>query len=838
MMRVRPALQSLLVALFTLVTVALMGWHNERSHTQLQQQLLDQAERRGAQLADAMAGQVEAQLGTIDMAMRQLREEWRGDPVAFDGAVRRTLSALPAGAVSHLSVSDVEDRLVYDSLGTGRHLYVGDRAHIQAQHRDTDLLHVGVPVQSRLAGQSWTFFVNRPILRQGRRIGVINVAVSSEYMAQQLRQLELAERDVVGLIHPDGSFLARSQANAKAMGQRLVSDRPFLVDERTLHGTFRAPGQTDGVVRLYAWRRLPATGMVTLVGLSEAGVLAPLAEALERDRVVELGLLLLLLAFGGVVAVLMHRTARQQAAVAESEAFRRQVFDRSHLPIVVLDMRSGRVVDCNAAAVAVYGLSDRAQMLGKGAEDLSPPTQPGGVPTADKARAVVRQVLQDGKAVVQWTHLRPDGSPWQAEIHAASFDSGDRRMLQYTLEDITERKRTELALRLTQTAVDGSPDAVFWLDAEGVVVRVNEQACRSLGRRADELSGQPLWLVDPDFQAETFIGLLQRMVRDGAVRYESRHRRRDGIFFPVEVTASHIHFEGRDYAYVQVRDITERRRAEQQLRQLNEDLEHRVHARTSELLAAKEEAERANQAKSEFLSRMSHELRTPLNAILGFGQLLELGSGRPSAPGHVRRILGAGQHLLTLIDEILDLSRMESGALMVTLESVPLVPLLQECVALVQPQALAMEVALSSAEPRCDERLRTDRTRLKQVLLNLLSNAIKYNRRGGHVEVRCTPDNTDVAPMLRLEIHDGGFGLSEAQCARLFVPFERLDADQRNIPGAGVGLALSRRLVELMGGTIGVTSTLGRGSVFWVRLPMAPARAEAVTTPAPLAPLA
>jgi signal transduction histidine kinase/CheY-like chemotaxis protein len=268
--------------------------------------------------------------------------------------------------------------------------------------------------------------------------------------------------------------------------------------------------------------------------------------------------------------------------------------------------------------------------------------------------------------------------------------------------------------------------------------------------------------------------------------------------------------------------LQRRDEAERALAALNADLECRVERRTAQLAASRDEAERANQAKSEFLSRMSHELRTPMNAILGFGQLLERSSAVPLANrGWVREIVVAGEHLLELINDVLDLARVESGKFTVSPEPVALRPLIEECLTLLRPLAEADGVRLLEASRHCDVQMRADRTRLKQVLLNLLSNAVKYNRRNGSVNVVCVAELSGTVPTVCVRVSDTGAGLTREQTARLFVPFERLEADQQRIEGTGIGLALSKRLVEAMGGAIGVESTPGSGSTFWVRLPLA-----------------
>ena len=256
-------------------------------------------------------------------------------------------------------------------------------------------------------------------------------------------------------------------------------------------------------------------------------------------------------------------------------------------------------------------------------------------------------------------------------------------------------------------------------------------------------------------------------------------------------------------------DISERKRMDGLLQSKNQELE-----------VARSVADRASQAKSDFLSNMSHELRSPLNSILGFAQLIDMGSPAPTATqkANVDQILSAGWYLLDLISEILDLTSIESGKLTLAMRPVSVAELLSDCQTLMAAQAGKKNINMEFSAVSEYLAAQGDLTRLKQVMVNLLSNAIKYNRTGGTVKVTCSQQ---AGRRLRICVRDSGEGLSSENLSQLFQPFNRLGQETTAQEGTGIGLALSKRLVELMGGTIGVQSTVGVGSEFWVDLAQA-----------------
>jgi PAS domain S-box-containing protein len=362
-----------------------------------------------------------------------------------------------------------------------------------------------------------------------------------------------------------------------------------------------------------------------------------------------------------------------------------------------------------------------------------------------------------------------------------------------------------------------APLAYHEIDAAGILRRVNHTECRLLGYTSDEMVGHPVWqFIAPDHQQQCREMIGREISGEPLpVPVERDYIRKDGSYLIVEIYDSVVHNSAGQVVGVRsvMLDVTDRRLAEQLL--ANEVTERE--RLTMALRRSKEEAEKANRAKSEFLSRMSHELRTPLNAILGFAQLLELGDLDSEKREGVDQILKAGQHLLGLINEVLEITRIEAGRVSLSPEAVLLTAAVQETLDLIMPMAVRRKLKLRDEIPRDRRRhVLADQQRLKQVLLNLISNAIKYNSDGGSVII----SSEEVAGnRLRIKVRDTGPGINEANLNRLFIPFERLGAEQTGVEGTGLGLALSKRLLEMMGGSIGVENNPDRGSTFWMELP-------------------
>lgn len=262
-------------------------------------------------------------------------------------------------------------------------------------------------------------------------------------------------------------------------------------------------------------------------------------------------------------------------------------------------------------------------------------------------------------------------------------------------------------------------------------------------------------------------------------------------------------------------DATAKHAAEMALITAYDEMENRVEERTRELIVEKENAEKASAAKSQFLSHMSHELRTPLNAVIGFSQLLQMGQLNATQNDSVNEIVMAGQHLLELVNDLLDLEKIESGKMTIVQEAVDLGSMLDDLITFIKPIADIKQIKVSNACSDESAVVLADNFRLRQTILNLLSNAIKYNRDNGSVQISCERLNGRI----KIKVADTGYGIRQEHMHKLFEPFDRLGAEAGTVEGSGVGLTISKRLVELMSGTIGVESEYEKGSVFWISLP-------------------
>jgi PAS domain S-box-containing protein len=536
----------------------------------------------------------------------------------------------------------------------------------------------------------------------------------------------------------------------------------------------------------------------------------------------------------GIIGYLLigtDNTARKQAeeALLKAGALQNAIFNSENFSSIATDEK-GVIQLFNVGAERMLGytalevvdkitpadISDPQEVIARAKAlslELATPITPGFDALAFKASRGIEDIYE-------LTYFRKDGSRFPAVVSVTALRDPQGGIIGYLLigTDNTARKQVEaeqmrLDQRLrdqqfyTRSLIESNIDALMTTDPRGIITDVNQQMEALTGCTRDELIGAPFkdYFTDPD-RAEA--GIKRVLSGSKVTDYELTARARDGKETVVSFNATTFHDRERKLqgVFAAARDVTERKRFERTLQENNVELER-----------ARAAAEKANLAKSDFLSSMSHELRSPLNAILGFAQLINSESPPPtsSQTASIDQILHAGWYLLQLINEILDLAQIESGKLALSREPTSLAEVMHECQAMIEPQGQKRGIKMTFPEDGVPCFVDADRTRLKQVLINLLSNAIKYNQPNGTVVVdynRITPER------IRISVRDSGAGLPPDMLAQLFQPFNRLGQERSTEEGTGIGLVMSKRLVELMGGLIGVESTVGAGSVFWFEL--------------------
>lgn len=362
-------------------------------------------------------------------------------------------------------------------------------------------------------------------------------------------------------------------------------------------------------------------------------------------------------------------------------------------------------------------------------------------------------------------------------------------------------------------------DGFMLLNDRGKVLDVNKAYSRMTGFSEEELKKMTITDLEAKETPWETTEHIERVIKKGHDFFQSQHRKKNGRSFDVEISISFWKAKNQFFAYV--RDISARVKEEQELEKLRQNLEKMVTQRTKDLGFALEAAKNANRVKNQFLSKMSHEFRTPLNAIIGFSQLLEGDdcfegneNSKTEAKDHVQEILKAGRHLLTLVDTILDFSAINNTLLDLDIQSLDCSPLIRECIQEMKLKAAEKNITFETAlEDGC--MVLADKERLRQVLFSLLSNAVQYNREDGRIKVECSP----AGECGKITVEDTGTGIPREYHDSIFEPFQNVGKEYGASSGAGIGLAMAKQLVEEMGGYIGMSSQLGRGSSFWLELP-------------------
>ncbi|MGC3970622.1 MAG: PAS domain S-box protein [Pirellulales bacterium] len=537
--------------------------------------------------------------------------------------------------------------------------------------------------------------------------------------------------------------------------------------------------------------------------------------------------------------------ARLQSSLERSEQ-RTDTLLNSAVDAIVIINGNGRIKSFNPAAERLFGYST-VEVLGANVRVLMPS------PYQDEHDAYLNRYLRTGdKRVIgigrEVVGLRKDGTVFPMALSISEIFDGEERMFVGTVRDITQAKHTEAALRdseaRSRAILSTAVDAIITIDDAGVIKSLNPAAQRMFGYTYHEMIGENVRMLMPQPYRDEHDGYLGSYLQSGKRRVigvgrEAVGMRKDGTTFPMELSVSEVRQGDRRYFTGIVRNVADRKRYEERLRSSiaeSEEAHVRLQFQAAELslqahrlTEAQTAADAANHAKSEFLANMSHEIRTPMTAIMGYSEQLRDMLAGSDAAEMADVISRNGEHLLAIINDILDLSKIEAGALAV--EAIACSPrnIIADVVSSLEIRARQKNISLQTTiHGPMPEYVRSDPTRFRQVLLNLLSNAVKFTEQGGvQVDVRLRIAGIE-EPRLVIRVTDSGIGMTEDQLQRLFLPFTQADSSfARRFGGTGLGLALSRRLAEMLGGTIEVESTFGVGSTFTLELPALAVETEA-----------
>ncbi|MCG9881094.1 MAG: PAS domain S-box protein [Bacteroidia bacterium] len=519
---------------------------------------------------------------------------------------------------------------------------------------------------------------------------------------------------------------------------------------------------------------------------------------------------------------------KTQDALKDSENRFKLISKHSKSVIWETDMK-GKYTYLNEMSELVYGFKPD-ELIGKYFYDLHP------AEGREAYKIAGENLLNQGVTLKDFENpiVKKDGTLIWVSTNGVPKTNSRGELIGYIGSDveITEKRMATDELKKFRIISDQAYFGAAITSLEGNILYVNNAFANMHGFMPVELIGKHLGIFHTAEQLKHVLPLLDKIKSEGGFDLEEvEHVKKDGSVFSTLMTAKLISDENNipQFLSATLIDITDRKNYEKEILNLNQNLDRKIKERTKELeksnmdlFYARVEAEDSNKSKSEFLSRMSHELRTPMNAILGFAQLLQMSDPTPSQERGINHILKSGQHLLNLINEVLDISKIESGKLSISIEPVNLNILISEVTELLASAAYNKNISIETIlKVTKTAFVKTDKQRLKQILINIMNNALKYNSINGKVWITIEPVFSKENELIeyKITIKDNGKGIDENDLGKIFSPFERIGAENSTVEGTGLGLAVVKQLAQIMNCKLGVQSKLGEGSSFSVQVP-------------------
>ncbi|HZV53990.1 MAG TPA: response regulator [Rhodocyclaceae bacterium] len=798
--------------------------------TWLLQQRLDATLRRTDSTLEDLASSAAADTLRADVRLKFERQ------INSSLAARRTKFA----EVSAFRFIDAEGNLLYTSDPVQSFANLADRPYFKAMRDNPNAGLVFSDVQeSRFTGQTVVVMGRGIRDPAGKFLGAATAVLDLASYARLFDSLDLGPQGLISIRRTDSRLVLRKPDDPTLVNQPIAHPIQKLIEEGRTEGTIRYTAVTDGIERLFAYRRVPNYPFYFIVGVATGDILA----GWRRQALISTALAFLgFLAYTGLLFSLSRarfRETENAQRVNEREQNLRFILDATGEGIWDWDIGRNRV-RVNARFCEILGMAKQHSELST--EELG---RHGVLEEAVAYRVALRECLKGETSLWSECRLRREnGEIIWAMIRGDVVQrdaSGRALRMVGSIADISERKlaseqlaRSELEL---QAIIDTEPHCVKLLGADGALLKMNRAGLAMIDADSfDQVAGKQVANIIVPEHRQAFRALTRRVFEGGSGKLEFETVGLKGTRRWLTTHAVPLRDpDGNIRALLGVtRDITERKKEEAELEAYRHRLEMLVDERTVALTVAKEAAEAANVAKSAFLANMSHEIRTPLNAITGMAHLMRRAGVSREQAERLGKIDAAGQHLLEIINAILDLSKIEAGKFVLEETEVSVGSITANAVSMLSERAQARKLKLISETESFPHHLLGDATRLQQALLNYATNAIKFTEAGTVILRASLAEESADSVLVRFEVQDTGIGIPPEKMGRLFSTFEQADNSiTRKYGGTGLGLAITRKLAQLMGGDAGVVSIPGVGSTFWFTVRLRKGSAADAMTAAP-----
>jgi len=814
----RPAFTRILwggAAVVNLFLVVLVAWVIAQNHARA----LAEAGREAANYANILEGDVAGLVSRIDVTLQTVADEVVRQRAAGGIQEREMLSFLERQD-SHIPealgvrVVDHEGTIIYAVGATNtRRANIGDRPQFIRMRDNPGVgLVFSEPVLGRTSNQKIVTISRRLNNPDGSFAGDVHVSIALEQFDWMLAKLDVRSQGSAAL-WSSAALLAGRYGGVVNLGLPMAQQEPSpelrgLMESGKPTGTYRRVSLVDEVSRSFAFHQVGDYPLYVVVGLADSDYLAAWRE--EAGRLVALTAVLVVGSLGflwGLQLAWARQLKVTEALAAEEEKFETVANHTYNWEYWQLPDLSLAFVSPSCARITGYEAGefmadpDLITRIVHDDDKAIYHSHFAGIEAKGLCEAEFRILTKTGE--VRW--IAHGCRPVQGR-------NGDYLGRRASNRDITAVKEAEQEYR---TIVQTSQDGFLMVDSAGRIADANQAYCRMSGFGRDELLALTIGDIEVQESPEAIQQHMAEIRRVGRALFETQHRRKDGMVIDVEVSVSPVDLKG-GVMVAFIRDITQRKRDELQLRKYQAGLENQVAIRTVELQIAKERAEAANVAKSQFLGTISHELRTPLNGIAGMATLLRRDNPTPRQIERLDKLEHSTQKLTALVGSILDVSNIELGNLQLNEAPLAIDELVRDVAETCRERIAAKHLELVLDIPAIVPPVQGDEARLRQALMNYLNNAVKFTPAGTITLGVSQMDGSESDVLLRFAVRDTGIGIAPEVVERLFLPFEQADSSTtRSYSGTGVGLFITRKLAELMGGEAGVESTPGVGSTFW-----------------------